>query len=62
MFCKHNWVVLDKTTTKSGAEVAKSVGAKFSGGTPAMFKYKVFLVLTCTKCGKLDKTTTWSSG
>ena len=54
MFCKHKWVVLDKTTTKCLAAVAKGLGRTITGSLD-LYEEKHRLVLGCTVCGKLNK-------
>ena len=47
MFCKHNWQVLNETTTKSKLELVQENNSSFNS--------KNADILTCTKCGKLER-------
>lgn len=53
MFCKHEWVVLSETVTKSAVEIAASLGA--TSIKNASTDRKHILVVSCDKCGKLKR-------
>ena len=57
MFCKHNWKVLSETTTESKIEHAGKIGARFNtkGGADWALERKHIQILTCEKCGKLER-------
>lgn len=57
LFCKHIWKVVGKTVLpsayqqlKDGGQVLKRAGSL----TPEFFQTKVFVVVACSKCGKLE--------
>jgi LSD1 subclass zinc finger protein len=66
--CKHRWVVTDKTVFKSAWEQAHpyssnamEAAATWSSGpafptTPELFSKKSITILSCKRCGALDKT------
>lgn len=56
MFCKHKWVILSETVTKSRLEVFSDNGVTEISGTglnPASRKH--IQIITCEKCGKLKR-------
>ena len=56
MFCKHIWVILSETTTKSAIEVLHETGQapKTLTGTE-WFERKHIQIVSCGKCGKLKR-------
>lgn len=57
--CQHNWIVLDKTTVPSRFEILKNgpVGTScqvYAFDMPKMCYQETQVILTCTKCGKLE--------
>jgi len=59
IFCKHDWVILSETTTKSKFEVAISLlqgsGEVDIPGQMCKADRKFIQVFTCKKCGKLQR-------
>ena len=61
--CQHNWIVLDKTTVPSRFEVLNADTRRLSCQTYAIDMERLCyketqVILTCTKCGKLQTETT----
>ena len=55
IFCNHKWTVLDKTIIKSQAEIMREVNMIPKSGISTMFIQKVFVILSCEKCGRTKK-------
>ena len=59
IFCKHDWVILSETTTKSKFEASMSVlgsaGEVDIPGHMCGTDRKHIQVFTCKKCGKLHR-------
>jgi len=58
LFCKHEWEVKDKTILESPYEQLSNGGRtiEMEGVPPATFKKKYICIMTCKKCGKINKT------
>lgn len=57
--CQHNWIVLDKTTVPSRIETLKNSPRGmscqvFTMDMEHMCYQETQVILTCTKCGKLE--------
>jgi len=55
MFCKHKWLTLSETITKSKIEHAKEIGLIVTKGHSFDLERKHIQVLSCEKCGKLKR-------
>ena len=61
MFCKHVWIILDKTEFESMAERNLRLGIEITAsqahlsGIKTLFGKTVATILTCKKCGKLKR-------
>lgn len=57
MFCKHDWVVLDKTVVQSPAEfIEKYYYSEGPVKMPSwMFKKTIIIICKCNKCGKIKR-------
>ncbi len=57
MFCKHQWKLVDKTILPSAAEQTMTIPnlskANYGGD---MFNKTYIFIMTCEKCGKVNKT------
>jgi hypothetical protein len=55
--CIHNWVTLEKVILPSAYEQIESDGSpmRLDGNTTSIFQKKIIIVLTCDKCGILEK-------
>lgn len=61
MFCKHDWMVLDKTILPSPFQQIAESGLKHYKGEPdsqAFFRTKVVVLVACKKCGAKREHTT----
>ena len=57
MFCKHEWEVIIDETTKSTAEKVANDGMEGHVRLRRVdYEQKRIIILSCKKCGKLDKT------
>lgn len=54
--CKHTWEIKDKTITESAIEMLKRIELVPKESFGFMFKKKYITIMTCSKCGKIDKT------
>ena len=54
-FCKHKWVILSETTTKSRIEVLRECGVSSIRGLLNPVDRKFIQIVQCEKCGKLKR-------
>ena len=55
--CKHEWIKQSEVTLPSAFEqITESFAESIRDASAIMFQKKYILVLSCKKCGKLDKT------
>ena len=55
MFCRHKWSKISETTLPSAYEQLSDREFGSSKMPIWMFTKKYICILTCTKCGKIDK-------
>lgn len=56
--CKHEWKVMVNERTRSPLEVIKNHGIHVSRGEAWMTEEKIVVILSCEKCGKINKSVT----
>ena len=56
MFCKHEWEILSETILPSPYEQMEERAVELKHVIAWFFVKKLIVIISCKKCGKLDKT------
>lgn len=53
LFCKHSWIIIDKTVQDSEVDQLTKIGLQ--PNTHSSFSKRITIILACNKCGKLQR-------